>query len=211
MIGPVSTDRRVLRSRSALLRTAVRLVSERGTTAIPVTDLAAAADVSRQLVYLQFGDRDSLLVAAAADLVTRDLLQETYDDVRLGVLATAQHFARHRPFYRPMLVGSCSYAMTRTMNGVFGPLNLRVLRDRFGDLDERTAADLAKFAAAGAGAIINDWLVDSPDPLDPQEPADRLLRLSTVLTGGHHEPGQPRPPAAVSPAAADVQGAGRQA
>jgi AcrR family transcriptional regulator len=51
---------------------AVRLVSERGTTALPVTDLAEAADVSRQLVYLQFGDRDALLVAAAADQVTSD-------------------------------------------------------------------------------------------------------------------------------------------
>ena len=61
------------RSRAALLAAAVRLVSERGTTAIPVTDLAEAADVSRQLVYLQFGDRDALLVAAAADLVTREL------------------------------------------------------------------------------------------------------------------------------------------
>lgn len=179
------TDKRVLRSREALLSAAVRLVSERGTTAIPVTDLAAAADVSRQLVYLQFGDRDSLLVAAAADLVTRELLEETHDSARLGVLATAEHFARHRLFYRPMLTGSCSYAMTRTLNGVFGPLNLRVLRERFGNVDERTGADLSKFAAAGAGAIINDWLVDSPDPLDPHEPAERLLRLSSVLIGGH--------------------------
>jgi AcrR family transcriptional regulator len=46
----------------------VACVSERGTTAVPVTDLADAANVSRQLVYLQFGDRDSLLVAAAVDL-----------------------------------------------------------------------------------------------------------------------------------------------
>jgi AcrR family transcriptional regulator len=181
----VRTDKRVLRSREALFTAAVRLVSERGTTAIPVTDLAAAADVSRQLVYLQFGDRDSLLVAAAADLVTRELLQETFDDLQLATLATAQHFARHRPFYRPMLTGSCSYAMTRTLNEVFAPLNRHVLRERFGDLDEDAAADLSKFAAAGAGAIINDWLVDSPDPLDPQEAADRLLRLSSVLTGGH--------------------------
>ena len=202
----MSTDRRVLRSREALLSAAVRLVAARGTTAIPVTDFAAAAGVSRQLVYLQFGDRDALLVAAAADLVTRDLLQDTYGDIRLGVLATVQHFARHRAFYRPMLTGSCSYGMTRTMNGVFGPLNQRVLRERFGDLDEDLAADLGKVAAAGAGAIINDWLVDSPDPLDPQEAADRLLRLASVFPGGPDEADQPPFPADAAPAATADEG-----
>src|SRR2546421_10108622 len=67
-------DRRVQRSRSALMAAAVRLVSERGTTTIPVTDLAEAANVSRQLVYLQFGDRESLLVEAAVDLLRRELV-----------------------------------------------------------------------------------------------------------------------------------------
>ncbi|MGW0583558.1 TetR family transcriptional regulator [Streptomyces sp. NPDC002920] len=92
-------DRRVLRSRAALMAAAVRLVSEQGTTTLPVADLSNAADVSRQLVYLQFGDRDALLVAAAADLVERELLPEVRDDSaphRVRLLAMARHFARHR-------------------------------------------------------------------------------------------------------------------
>lgn len=164
---------------------AVRLASERGTTAVPVTDLASAANVSRQLLYLQFGDRDSLFVAAAADLVTRELLEHADGDVRLGVLATMRHFAEYRPFYRAMLTGSCAFAMTRALNSVFGAVNRRVAEERFGDLDETTAADLGTFLAGGAGAIINEWLVDGVDPLDPQELADRLLRLASVVTGGH--------------------------
>lgn len=71
---PGTQDRRVRRSRAALMAAAVRLVSERGTSDIPVTDLAEAADVSRRLVYLQFGDRDTLLTEAAIDLVRRELL-----------------------------------------------------------------------------------------------------------------------------------------
>ncbi|HEX6358354.1 TetR/AcrR family transcriptional regulator [Actinophytocola sp.] len=177
------------RSRSALLTAAVRLVSERGTTAIPVTDLAEAANVSRQLIYLQFGDRDSLLVAAAADLVTRELLERSeefqHDDMRPGVLATTRHFAEHRAFYRPMLTGSCAYAMSRTMNQVFRPFNERFLRERFAGLDEATAKDLARFAAAGAGEIVNDWVIDGPEPLDPHEAADRLMRLAAVFPGGY--------------------------
>jgi hypothetical protein len=81
-----------------------------------------------------------------------------------------------------MLTGSCSYAMTRTLNSVFAPFNQRLLA---ADLDGATAADLAMFLAGGAGAVINDWLVDGADPLDPDELADRLRRLMSALFKGH--------------------------
>ncbi|TMR93168.1 TetR/AcrR family transcriptional regulator [Nonomuraea basaltis] len=186
---PDRQDRRVLRNRAALMAAAVRLVSERGTTALPVTDLADAADVSRQLVYLQFGDRDALLVAAAADLVERELIPEAGDagtPHHARVLATARHFARHRPFYRAMLSGSCALPMTRALNTLFGSLiSMTDLRERFGELDEATAQDLAALITGGTGTIVNDWLIDADDPLDPEELADRLLRLTTVLARSH--------------------------
>jgi AcrR family transcriptional regulator len=176
----------VLRSRAALMAAAVRLVSERGTTDIPVTDLAEAANVSRQLVYLQFGDSDALLVAAAVDLVRRELISQTEDavDVPLeGTRAMAGHFAGHRSFYRAMLTGSCAFAMTRTLNGLFGSFNRKIVREQFGELDQAAAEDLSAFFAGGTGAIVNDWLIEGDDPLDPEELAGRLLRLRSVLTG----------------------------
>jgi AcrR family transcriptional regulator len=184
----VRQDRRVLRSRAALMAAAVRLVSERGTTALPVGDLSDAANVSRQLVYLQFGDRDALLVAAAADLVERELIPEVGDDSaprHARVLAMARHFARHRPFYRAMLTGSCSFPMTRALNRLFGSLiTMAGLREVFGDLDDDTARDLATMITGGTGSIVHDWVVDADDPLDPEELTDRLLRLSTTLARG---------------------------
>ncbi|WP_433519207.1 TetR/AcrR family transcriptional regulator [Nonomuraea sp. CA-143628] len=184
----VRQDRRVLRSRATLMAAAVRLVSERGTTALPVGELSDAANVSRQLVYLQFGDRDALLVAAAAALVERELIPEVGDDRaprRARVLAMARHFARHRPFYRAMLTGSCAFPMTRALNRLFGSLiTTRGLREVFGDLDDDTARDLATMITGGTGAIVNDWVVDADDPLDPEELTDRLLRLSTAYARG---------------------------
>jgi len=164
---------------------AVRLVSESGTTALPVADFTEAADVSRQLVYLQFGDRDALLVAAAADLVARELIGEAGDpgaSHHTRLLAMARHFARHRPFYRAMLTGSCAFPMTQSLNRLFGSLITRTsLRAVFGDLDDAMAQDLTLLITGGTGAIVNDWLIDGADPLDPEELADRLLRLSTVI------------------------------
>jgi AcrR family transcriptional regulator len=178
----------VLRSRSALLAAAVLLVSERGTTAIPVTDIAAAAGVSRQLVYLQFGDRDALLVEAAVDLVRREFVPQVRDGAELeraATLAMARHFAGHRSFYRAMLTGACAFAMTRALGSFLGSFNWQVVRELFGELGQDTARDLVAFLTGGAAAIVNDWLIDGVDPLDPEQLADRFLRLRSVLADGY--------------------------
>jgi hypothetical protein len=124
-------------------------------------------------------------VAAAADLVERELLPDVGDGGaprRARVLAMARHFARFRPFYRAMLTGSCAFPMTRALNRLFGSLiTLTGLREVFGDLDEATAQDLAALTPGATGAIVNDWVIDADDPLDPEELADRLLRLLTAL------------------------------
>ncbi|MEU9174985.1 TetR/AcrR family transcriptional regulator [Streptomyces sp. NPDC048420] len=181
---PESRDRRVRRSRAALMEAAVRLVSQRGTTAIPVTDLTEAADVSRKLLYLHFGDRDTLLVAAAVDLVTRELLPRigsAPEETRLQVLEMARHFAGRRAFYRAMLTGACAFTMTTALNDLFGSFNRKAAHELFPDIDPDTAQDLAAFVAGGTGAIVNHWLIDGHDPLDPEELTDRLLRLSAAF------------------------------
>jgi AcrR family transcriptional regulator len=175
-----AADRRVQRTRAALMAAAVRLVSERGTTAIAVTDLTEAADVSRKLLYLHFGDRDGLLVAAALDLVQRGLAAtEVPEDVRGRVLHVGRLFAEHRVFYRAMLTGSCAFATTSAFGGLFGALNRSTVRETFGLLDEDTLEDLAMFFAGGAVAVINDWLTG--EVAGPDELADRLLRVASVL------------------------------
>lgn len=179
------------RSRAALMEAAVRLVSERGTAAVPVTELTEAADVSRKLLYLHFGDRDALLVAAAVDLVSRELVphfETASDEVRPRVAAMARHFAEHRAFYRAMLTGSCAFAMTRALNDLFGSLNRKAVDHLLGDIDPDTAQDLAAFVAGGTGAVVNDWLIDGDDPLDPEELTDRLLRLSAAFARSHPVP-----------------------
>jgi AcrR family transcriptional regulator len=180
-------DRRVVRSRAALMAAAVRLVSERGTTEVSVTDLAEAANVGRQLVYVQFGDRDSLLVEAAAELAGRELASRTenlHADVRLEVLRVARHFAEHRSFYRAMLTGSCAFAMARALSSLFVPVNREVAQEWFGDLDPTLTEDVATFITAGVTGVVNRWLIDRADPLDPEELAGRLLALLPTVTGG---------------------------
>ena len=73
------TDKRVRRSRAALMHAAIALVSERGTAAVSISDIAEAADVSRPVLYQHFGDRDTLLLETALDLAARELLPRITD------------------------------------------------------------------------------------------------------------------------------------
>lgn len=190
-------DRRVRRSRSALMRAAVALVTERDSTAVPVSDIAEAADVSRQVLYQQFGDRDALVLEAALDLVRRELLAGLADAEhrqggRAAMLALGRHFAEHRRFYRALLTGSCAFALNKALTGLFLPLNRQSLELLPGErLDDRTAEDLAAFMTGGAAVVVNTWVVEGPDPLDPEEFTDRLMRLWSVVLGTITTAGEP--------------------
>jgi AcrR family transcriptional regulator len=188
---PSSTDRRVRRSRAALRAAAVRLVTERETTAISVSDLAEAADVSRRVVYQHFEDKDALLLDAALDLARRAALERAEripgtgpEAARANVVDIGRHMAEHRAFYRTMLTGSCAYAFNRALCEVFAPANRAIVHLRHGDrLDPATADDLTDFLTGGVAAIVHTWIIEAEEPLDPEALADRLAALLPLVTG----------------------------
>jgi AcrR family transcriptional regulator len=181
------------------MRAAVAVVAEQGTTAVAVSDIAEAADVSRQVLYQRFGDRDTLLLEAALDLARRDLLPGVADAPhasvgRVPTLAVARHFADHRAFYRPMLTGSCAFALNKALAGLLLPVNRRVVRQIFGErLDPGTAEDLALCLTGAGAAFVTTWVVEGADPLDPEEFADRLMRMVSAITAAvSHVPKETR-------------------
>jgi AcrR family transcriptional regulator len=193
---PPARDRRVRRSRAALMAAAVTLVTERGTADVPVSDIAEAADVSRRLVYQQFRDRDTLMLEAALDLARRELLPQLAEGPqkhtgRSQALAVTRHMAEHRGFYRAVLTSPCGFALARALNGLFLPINRLVVRTVFGHrLDAGTGEDLAAFLTGGWGDFVHTWVVEGPEPLDPEEFTDRLLRAATTLLS-YEDPSPP--------------------
>jgi AcrR family transcriptional regulator len=186
-------DRRVRRSRAALMRAAVELVTERGTAAVALSDIAETADVSRRLVYQHFGDRDTLLLEAGLDLARRELLPRLADlpqtAGRERALAVARHFAEHRVFYRALLTGPCAFALDRGLIGLLLPVNRQGLRQAYGDrLDAQAIDDMATFLTGGGAAFVTTWVVEGADPLDPEAFTDRLLRVTSVLPAAAHRP-----------------------
>jgi AcrR family transcriptional regulator len=170
------TDRRVRRSRAGLFRAAVELVGEQGTSNVAVSELAEAADVSRQLVYQQFGDRDALLLAAALDLARRELTEQINSDRLLAL----RHFAQYRSFYRAMLTGPCAYRLTIALSELLSPFNRELVR-RMGDVPAEVVDDLTTFVTGGWAAVINDWIINGPEPLDVEPFAERLWKLLAAI------------------------------
>jgi AcrR family transcriptional regulator len=175
-------DRRVRRSREALMRAAVTVVGARGTSNVAVSEIAEAADVSRQLIYQQFGERDALLLEAALDLFRTELAVADGDLTdRAKVLAMARHFAAHRAFYRAMLTGPCSYALNKALIELISPVNEQIVRQMFG---AEVAPEVTLFLTGGAATVVNAWVVEAPGPLDPEEFTDRLMRMPPILRAG---------------------------
>jgi AcrR family transcriptional regulator len=209
-------DRRVRRSRAALFRAAVELVGEQGTSNVAVSELAAAADVSRQLVYQQFGDRDTLLLEAALDLARRELTARITLDPELParitldpelparitpnreltaritldrergdprMAGTLEHFAQYRSFYRAMFTGPCAYRLTIALSELLSPFNRELVRGRgLGDLPDDVVDDLTTFFTGGWAAVINDWIINGPEPLEIEPFAERLWKLLAAIT-----------------------------
>lgn len=177
-------DRRVRRTRAAVLRAVIDLVTERGTAAITVSEIAEAADVSRRVVYQHFGDLDSLLLEAGLDLARRELLPRltgfTQADPRAETLAVARHFADHRVFYRALLTGSCAFALDRGLISLLLPVNRQAVEHLHGGrLSDQAAEDLAAFVTGGAGSFVTSWVVAGAP--DPETFTDRLMSVISLL------------------------------
>ncbi|WP_035737858.1 TetR/AcrR family transcriptional regulator [Glycomyces arizonensis] len=176
-------DRRVRRSRAALLDATVALVTEHGTAAVPLSEIAEVADVSRQLVYQHFGDRETLLLEAALDLAGAELIPRLEaivgpDGTRERVLAVARHFAAHRVFYRALCNSSVAFAMNKALTAMLLPCNRQAVRRALGeDADAREVEDFSLFLTGGGAAFVSTWVVEGGDPLDPEEFTERFMRL----------------------------------
>lgn len=174
-------DPRVRRTRTAVLRATVELVSSRG-TAVTLSEIAEAADVSRRVVYQHFGDLDGVLLEAGLDLARRELLPRLGGREEDETLLMARHFARHQAFYGALLTSSCAYALDRGLINLFVPVNRQVIAERAGDrLSAQALDDLAAFVAGGAGSFVTTWVIEGAH--DPEAFTDRLIGvISTLMT-----------------------------
>jgi AcrR family transcriptional regulator len=144
-------------TKDRILDAAWSLVRERGPSLVTLAEIAAAAGVSRQLVYFHFANRAGLLVAMARRydersgfraraLATRDLPPVE----AFGALLRAWH--EYVPEILPLADALEAAAIT-------GEDGADAWHDRMGEL--REAFHLAVARLAEAGELADGWTVDA--------------------------------------------------
>jgi AcrR family transcriptional regulator len=144
-------------TRTRILETGWRLAREHGLGAVTVAEIAAAAGVSRQLVYVHFSSRAGLLVA-----MTRH--QDARSGFRAGALATRElepvaaleELVRAWHAYLPEIQGVANELEAALLTGGEAA---GAWRDRMGEL--REAFRLAIERIAVAGALAPGWTTEA--------------------------------------------------
>jgi AcrR family transcriptional regulator len=149
-------------TRAHILDTAWELVRERGVAAVTVADVAAAAGVSRQLVYIRFENRAGLLVAMARRHDVRSGFAGRADETAaLAPVAALERLLREWFAYLPEILHVARALEAAAINGDDGGA---AWRDRTGGLREVLAAAVDRVAADGrlaegwTPATATDWV-----------------------------------------------------
>jgi AcrR family transcriptional regulator len=149
-------------TRARILDTAWKLVGERGVEAVTVADVAAAAGVSRQLVYVHFENRAGLLVAMARRHDVRSgFAGRVAEAAALAPVAALERLLREWFAYLPEILPVARALEAAAVNGDEGGA---AWRDRMDDLREVLAAAVDRVATDGrltrgwTPATATDWV-----------------------------------------------------
>ena len=141
-------DRRIERTRAAVVAATVALVADRGAQ-VGMTEIADAAGVSRKAVYENFGSRDQVLRSTTESLLHEVPLEpeaaqaggrSPWDAVLPPI---ARHVEQFRSFYRAVLSGP----------GCF------MVREQRGTAAGGDAGECDRFIVHGLVGVISDSLV----------------------------------------------------
>jgi AcrR family transcriptional regulator len=209
--------------RRAILEMAVGLFRERGFEQTRVQDVTDRLRISEATFFNYFPSKQSVLEAAAVDLLERTTAL-LHDDVegdgrsvsdRLEELVRsfATHFAGDREFAGLLALNAQLWLLRRHRQETYGLLT-RLLDEgqRRGEIREDVpAGQLAEMFAAVVLVTISNWLLlpgdDEPpsDTIDEDPLDERLLRAWRVLSDGASAPSRsgrpirtPRQPAPAS-------------
>lgn len=146
-------DRRIVRTRRAVITAVVDLLSDPEITReeFTVTAVAATAKVSRRSLYLNFGTLDDAVVQAAVALLGSELGEsDGSPSADQAVAETIEHFSAHlvkfRTFYLHAFTGPSAYALSDRVRLSF----LDHVADSLGlDLDDEHSADIVDAATYG--------------------------------------------------------------
>lgn len=186
-------DPRPARTRDALVGAAMAALDERDPESLTITELVAAAGVSRPSFYQHFGDLPTLVHAAALarmraafeTLAAPDVIGDSWSSFSRGTLrALIAHFDAHAAFYLRAVNGPGGQHVAASVIRFLSERLRTVspLASAIGDAPRPT--ERAEFLAAGVLWTITSWLaLDREARSSVDETAERVGTLLLSSTG----------------------------
>lgn len=113
-------DRRIERTRKAVVDATVELVARRGSH-VGMTEIAHAAGVSRKAVYENFGSRDQVLLQTTVNLLRAQLALKSATFTGEGDIlerlahTVVDHMSEYRDYYSAVLSGPGGYLASNAL------------------------------------------------------------------------------------------------
>ncbi|MEC3954754.1 TetR/AcrR family transcriptional regulator [Nocardia sp. CDC153] len=176
----VSADRRVRRTRTALHRSLIELMSERPYTRITVRDIIDRADVGRSTFYAHYRDKDDLLLVSCIEHVRMRILAQLADyDGEPPPLAAIEILFRlieaHPEVYRPLVGRRANATVLRSIRRMYAELLTEHLGDRLGPDPVEAAAGIT-FLSWGLYGLMES-VIDPGQELTAEQAYRHFARL----------------------------------
>jgi AcrR family transcriptional regulator len=180
-----SVDPRAERVRARLRDAALALAHERPVDEITVSDLVQRAEVSRQVFYQHFGDRDDAVttaITAAFAAATADLGA----DPAQRILRLFDFAADHRAMYRNIFPSAVSQRAAVAFRDELTPACRQIAADGMAvvsGVTSVTAQSVERFLVGGFMEVLRSWMEDPTVPDVAGGPAEPDVAGKADLRG----------------------------
>ena len=189
-----SVDPRAERVRTRLREAAFALAHERPVDELTVGDIVARAEVSRQVFYQHFRDRDDA-VATAFTLAFAAATAEIGGDARVRILRLFDFAAEHRTMYRNIVPSAVTQRVVAALRAELQPACEEIAEHGMpvvSPIAGLTPESVTRFLVGGFMEVLRSWMED-PDsaPLSGRVSAaldtvNALLGLTSSSKGSQH-------------------------
>ncbi len=176
------TDRRVQKTRRAIRRAFVQMLSRKELDSITVTDIAEAADINRKTFYNYYSGvadvlaeiEDELVTAFRADLQEYEFGQDV-EDVRQMFSRLWELIAGDQEFYHRLFHQGKDFHLIEKLTEMLRERSLECYLAH-GGADPQVVEIVVDFVVSGVMSVQKHWFVSGQ-----RMPLDQLCRIMTEL------------------------------
>jgi AcrR family transcriptional regulator len=179
-----SVDPRAERVRTRLREAAFALAHERPVDELTVGDIVARAEVSRQVFYQHFRDRDDA-VATAFTVAFAAATADIDRDARARILRLFDFAAEHRSMYRNIVPSAVTQRVVTAFRAELQPACEDIATHGMpvvSPIASLTPESVTRFLVGGFMEVLRSWMED-PDSTDLSGRASAALDTVNALLG----------------------------